>query len=51
VGNFLSSLGHFGFSGRTLLHGVSENVDLHVRRGAKYCVKILELLGFVLWPF
>jgi hypothetical protein len=22
-GNFLSSLGHFSFSGRTLLHGVS----------------------------
>jgi hypothetical protein len=24
VGNFLSSLGHFSFSGRTLLHGVSK---------------------------
>jgi transposase len=23
AGNFLSSLGHFSFSGRTLLHGVS----------------------------
>jgi hypothetical protein len=23
LGNFLSSLGHIGFSGRTLLHGVS----------------------------
>jgi hypothetical protein len=24
AGNFLSSLGRFGFSGRTLLHGVSK---------------------------
>jgi hypothetical protein len=29
VGNLLSSLGHFSFSGRTLLHGVSISVSLH----------------------
>jgi hypothetical protein len=43
TGNFLSSLGHFSFSGRTLLHGVSygQNVVLSTTPQFMYLQKLV----------